>query len=66
MDVQSKVAAAILTNPKIGQALLEVLEQDGCVTLKGTALSAKDRSLAEDIAIGLDGVRHVVNEIYCE
>ncbi len=62
-DVGSHVVKAILEDPKIGQAVIEIDDQDGIITLRGITGTEQDRKIMEDIASRQEGVEIVINEI---
>ncbi len=65
-DVGSQVVTAILVSSEIGQAVIEVDDQDGNITLRGITGTEQDKRLAEDIASRQEGVVNVINEIVCD
>ncbi len=62
-DAGLQVVKAILESSEIGQAVIEVDDQCGNITLRGITASEQDKKLAEDIASRQDGVVKVVNEL---
>lgn len=63
IDLCTAVTRAILVSEALGYAVIEVLEVDGSVTLKGKVASEHDRTVAEELASQQDGVVEVVNEL---
>lgn len=62
-DLQIEAQTAILDDQSTRQHGLEVLEDDGVITLKGTVPSRKVRKIAESIVKELDGVIKVENKL---
>jgi osmotically-inducible protein OsmY len=62
-DLASLVAEAILIADGIGQALIEVIDEDGVITLKGTVESEQAILTAEALAQEQAGVVEVINQL---
>ena len=58
------VAEALLFADSIDQAIIEVEELDGIITLKGMVGSLQDSLTAEGIARKHEGVVDVINELW--
>lgn len=65
-DLTTQIAAAILTNNDIGQAVIEVEHRDGSIILRGLTATPEDRVEAENIASIQAGGVEVINELKCE
>jgi osmotically-inducible protein OsmY len=62
-DLRTLIATAILGDTRLGQAVIEVEDQDGTVTLRGIATTEEDKKLAEDIVYRQEGVVSVINKL---
>jgi osmotically-inducible protein OsmY len=62
-DLASLVAEAILIADGIGHALIEVIDEDGVITLKGTVESEQAILTAEALAQEQAGVVEVINQL---
>ncbi|MEW6401057.1 MAG: BON domain-containing protein [Chloroflexota bacterium] len=62
-DLHMKVQNALLEHPRTREYGIDVLEQNGVITLKGNVPSREVSQTAEDIAAGVFGVRGVINEL---
>lgn len=63
IDLASLVAEALLITNRIGQAMIEVEDVEGTITLKGTVASEQDRSTAEALVQEKEGVVQVINQL---
>lgn len=61
--LSSKVESALGSEPDLHGSAIAVRTQDGVVTLSGTTRHAELRSMAAQVALSIDGVKHVKNEI---
>lgn len=61
--ITTKVKTALLADTTVKGLNIEVETQRGTVTLTGKAQSETERMLAEKLAMGVEGVRGVVNRI---
>lgn len=61
--VTAKVKSALVVEPDLKSLTISVDTTAGVVTLRGTADSAESRARAEQIAMNVEGVRSVTNEI---
>ena len=59
----AKVKSAISAEPTLSSMVLDVSERDGVVTLHGTAETDAERDRAAQLALNVDGVRSVKNEL---
>ena len=57
------VSEAILISDTLGHAVIEVKDEDGVVTLKGTVESEQDKFAAEELVRHQEGVVDVVNNL---
>ena len=57
------VSEAILISDTLGRAVIEVKDDDGIVTLKGTVEFEQDKLFAEELARHQEGVVDVVNNL---
>ena len=62
-DVALQVIAALATDPRTKQAVIEVIHDRGVVTLQGQVESVAVRNAAAEIASQQRGVTTVVNEL---
>jgi osmotically-inducible protein OsmY len=61
--IREKVEDALSGDPRTQDAAIEVLNENGVVTLGGTVPERETSTAAESIAEQVDGVVSVVNEI---
>jgi osmotically-inducible protein OsmY len=61
--LSSRVESALGSEPDLHGSAIAVRTQDGVVTLSGTTRHAELRSMAAQVALSIDGVKHVRNEI---
>jgi osmotically-inducible protein OsmY len=61
--IQTRVAHALLSDPRTSISVIEVVNERGVVTLKGEVDSAEVREVAEEIAKEQPGVLSVVNAL---
>lgn len=61
--LSSKVESALKSEPDLHGEAIAVRSQDGVVTLSGTTKHPELRSMAAQVALSIDGVKHVKNEI---
>jgi hyperosmotically inducible protein len=62
-DLRLKVQKAIMEHARTREYGIDVMEQNGVITLKGNVPSREVSQTAEDIASGVFGVRGVLNEL---
>lgn len=62
-NLECLVSEAILIADTLGSVVIEVRDDDGVVTLKGTVESEQDKVVAEDLARHQEGVLDVVNNL---
>jgi osmotically-inducible protein OsmY len=62
-DVAERVTEALANDPQTAQYAIEVIDDNGLITLRGTVESEKDLTRAEEIASAQNGVIDVVNEL---
>jgi osmotically-inducible protein OsmY len=62
-NLQERVQAALANDPRTREAAIEILNQNGVITLGGIVPQRETSEAAEAIAKGMDGVVSVVNEI---
>jgi osmotically-inducible protein OsmY len=65
-DPGQGIANALLEDPRTGDAIIDVANDRGIVTLTGTVASEEIRQAAEEIARDNRGVITVVNELKVE
>jgi osmotically-inducible protein OsmY len=58
------VSQALLFSATIGNAVIEVKDNKGVVTLKGTVESKQDKVTAEQLARQQEGVVDVINNLH--
>jgi osmotically-inducible protein OsmY len=61
--VEELVCEAILITNNISQAVIEIKDDDGIITLKGTVESEQDKLAAEALARQQEGVVDVINRL---
>ena len=61
--LSSKVESALKAEPDLHGAAIAVRTDAGVVTLSGTAKDPQRRSMAAEVALSIDGVKLVKNEI---
>jgi len=59
--LEELVCEAILITTNISQAVMEIKDDDGIITLKGTVESEQDKLAAEALARQQEGVVDVIN-----
>lgn len=62
-ELHLKVLEAILDHPRTRDHAIDVLEQNGVITLKGHVPSREVSEIAEKVASDVYGVRGVINEL---
>jgi osmotically-inducible protein OsmY len=64
-DLQHQVQAALMDDLDLRGYYegVEVLDNNGVITLRGTVPSREARDRAEEIVRGMDGVLNVINEV---
>jgi hyperosmotically inducible protein len=62
----TKTRAALLTTSELRESTINVDVVNDVVTLKGTVASAAEKTKAETVAKGIDGVKSVKNELKVE
>lgn len=65
-DLGQQVATALLEDPRTGDAIINVANDRGMITLTGTVDSVEKRDAAEEIARQQSGVLTVINELKVE
>lgn len=65
-DPGQRVANALLEDPRTEEAIIDVANDRGMITLTGTVQSEEIRRAAEEIARDQQGVISVVNELKVE
>jgi len=64
--LQATIAALYIRSPFLSPFRVDIKVQDSVATLEGIVADAGERSLAEEIATGVDGITAVVNHIRVE
>jgi osmotically-inducible protein OsmY len=64
--LQAAIAALYIRSPFLSPFRIDIKVQDSVATLEGIVADAGERSLAEEIATGVDGITAVVNHIRVE
>lgn len=62
-DLQHQVQAAFMNDPDVQDYDIEVLDNNGILTLRGTVPTRAARDRAEAIVRDMDGVMNVINEL---
>jgi osmotically-inducible protein OsmY len=63
-NVECLVSEVLLISGTLGNAVIEVKDNNGIVTLKGTVESEQDRLVAEELVRQQEGVVRVVNKLH--
>jgi osmotically-inducible protein OsmY len=63
-NVEELVCEAILITNSISQAVIEIKDDEGIITLKGTVESEQDKLTAETLARQQEGVVDVINRLH--
>jgi hypothetical protein len=61
--IASRVRTALSAEPLLGRVTVTIFAKDGVVTLRGTAESRADRDRAVELALHVDGVYSVNDEL---
>ncbi len=61
--LQSRVVAALRRSGTVDSEHLGVSAHEGVVTISGSVVGSAERRAVKALAIGVDGVRDVVNEV---
>ena len=64
--VVERVATALADDPRLGDATIDAVDENGIVTLTGTVASNDLCQAAEEIARQQEGVIQIVNELQVE
>jgi osmotically-inducible protein OsmY len=64
--VAERVKQALANDPQTADYAIEVIDENGLVTLRGTVESQEDLTRAEEITSAQSGVIDVVNELQVE
>jgi len=64
--LQAAIASLYIRSPFLSPFRVDIKVQDSVATLEGIVADAGERSLAEEIATGVDGITAVVNHIRVE
>ena len=62
-EIAARVRAALTQDPRTAEYSIEVIEENGLVTLRGEVDSQEASQAAEEIARTQEGVIEVVNEL---
>ena len=62
-ELAARVEAALKAEPSLHGASIAVRSDDGVVTLRGSTKDPELRSMAAHVALSVEGVKHVRNEI---
>ena len=63
-SVQHEVQTALMQDRQTRDYAIEVVDNNGVITLKGTVPSSKASERAEAVAREIPGVQSVINELY--
>ena len=61
-----RVITALQNDPRSGSAAIDVVDENGTITLTGTVVGNNVRQAAEDVAQRQEGVIQVINELEVE
>lgn len=62
-DITEAVRVALFLDPEINEAQFDISTEDGVVRLSGIAKSQNERRRVRDLALGVEGVREVVDHL---
>lgn len=62
-NVEDQLSGTLLSTDNIRQAILEIQDADGIITLRGTVESEQDRLTVETLVRRQDGVVDVINNL---
>jgi len=62
-DLHLKAQKALMEDRRTREYGIDILEQNGVITLKGSVPSPEIREAAEDVATAVFGVKGVINEL---
>ena len=65
-NIYERVSKSLLDDPRTSKAVIDIVTQQGMITLTGTVDSEEVRQAAEEIARNQPGVITVVNELKVE
>ncbi len=65
-NLKEKVIQALRDHPRTKEAIIDVVDRQGVITLTGTVPSWEIRQAAEEIASQQDGVITVINDLGVE
>ena len=60
-----RVKTRLLTSPRVTGTWIGVEADEGVVTLRGTVYDQKEIKSAEEVALGIPGVKEIDNRIIC-
>jgi cytidylate kinase len=63
LGLASRVEATVLGDPTVWASGLKVVAQDGRVRIEGEVITEEDREGIEQIVRGIEGVRHIENDL---
>lgn len=65
-DVAQRVTTALVQNPRTSELVIDAIDDNGFLTLKGSVSSEEERQAVEEIARRQEGVIDVINELQVE
>ena len=65
-EVRTHVLGALAKDPRTAEAVIEVIAEQGIVTLQGNVPDPEIREAAEGISSGHEGVLEVINDLHVE
>ena len=65
-ELVQRASAALQNDPRTSDAAIDVVDENGVVTLTGTVASDDGRQVAEEITHRQEGVIQVINELEIE
>jgi osmotically-inducible protein OsmY len=65
-EVRTSVLQALAADPRTAEAAIEVIAEQGVVTLRGQVQNHQVRDAAEGISEGQEGVAEVINDLSVE
>jgi osmotically-inducible protein OsmY len=63
-NLEELLSEALFITDRISQAVIEITDDDGIITLKGTVESEQDRLSVEALARQHEGVVDVINKLH--
>ena len=65
-EVRTNVLEALAEDPRTAEAAIEVIAEQGIVTLRGSTPDPEIREAAKEVSLGQQGVIEVINDLRAE